>query len=121
MPLTYQGSSDTATQKKIQSFAGAKAGNGDQLVIGPPAAGQEMVIVSYSVINGTAVSTTWQLKAGGVPFASSIGAAVGAGVTVTLDKGRELRLGSGNNLILNLSGANSHVLSILYYIDDILS
>lgn len=105
-------------KQRVQSATGTKSSNGDNLVLAPPGVGFEYVIDFLSIENATAVTTTWQLKFGGVPVITHTTSQIGNGIEMNFTgSSHELRAGDNNNIILNLSAANAHTFTVLYHID----
>ena len=101
------------------SVDGVVATSGDNAAtIAAPAAGSRIVITDLRVQNTTADETTILFKSGTTTINSLITNAVGGGIDKDYDYGNELRLGTAEAFIINLSGATSHRVSVRYYVEN---
>ena len=101
------------------SVSGVVATSGDNAAtIAAPAAGNRIVITDLRVQNTTADETTVLFKSGTTTISHLITNAVGSGIDKDYDYGNELRLGTAEAFIINLSGATSHRVSVRYYVEN---
>jgi hypothetical protein len=109
-----------APRYRMNFYSAAPAASGDQDLLAAPPAGSEYVLAFIGVQNASSTATTWQLKAGASIFMRMLDQNQGDGVALVFPPGQEIRLGSGNKLVLNLSGANAHNVSIGYWTESAL-
>ena len=98
----------------ITTTAAAHATSGDNTVIAAPGASNRIVVKSILVQNESAVATTTLLKSGANTRRRALLQNQGDGVAWSFDRGDEWRLGENEALVLNLSGANSHGVTVDY-------
>jgi len=98
----------------ITTTAATHANSGDNTVIAAPAAGNRLVIKAIVVQNESATATTILLKSGSNTKRRALLQNQGDGVAWVFGRGDEWRLGTAEALVLNLSGANSHGVTVDY-------
>lgn len=101
--------------KTISFYSGTAATSGDNTIIAAPGAGVQIVISQIMVQNESDVATTAIVKDGATGIWRSLHQYKGSGLTLTMQQGREWRLTANTALVLNLSGANSHGVSVAYW------
>lgn len=101
--------------KTITVVANTFASAGDNTIVGAPAAGNRLVVSSIVVQNESATATTILLKSGANTKRRALLQSQGDGVAWAFAPGREWRLGEAEALVLNLSGANSHGVTVDYW------
>lgn len=106
-------------QKTVLTAVGTAAASGDNTLIAAPAAGNQLCIVAFKIQNETAVSTTAILKTSSASLWRHLGVSQTNYTEVILPIGRDLKIGDAKALILNLSGANSHGYSVIYYVEPV--
>jgi len=104
--------------KKLH-ISGSFNTNGNQTLVGAPPAGYEIVVAHWSIQNSTGTSTIAKLLAGSFPFFVQVFPTTGFQSSTVYPQGLEERCGSGNALILNLSGANAHYVTLGYWIEPV--
>lgn len=90
------------------------ASSGDNSVIAAPGSGQRLVIADLILQNESTVTTTSLVKAGAATHWRNR-AAENGGLALSFGMDEEWRLGDNEALVINLSGANSHGVSVRYY------
>lgn len=86
--------------------------------IAAPAAGNRIVITDLRIQNTTADETTILFKSGTTTIGSLITTATGGGLDKEYQYGNELRLGTAEAFVINLSAANSHRVTVRYYVEN---
>lgn len=99
----------------ISTVVGTAAASGDNTLIAAPAADKRLVVTGFVVQNESAVSTTIILKSGSTAVRRALLKNQGDGLGLAFEAGREWKLGAGEALVLNLSGANSHGYTVDYW------
>ena len=95
------------------------ATSGDNTVITAPASGVRIVISGLRIQNNTTTTTTILIKDGasGSTLARLRATTDGSGVSENYSLGDEIRLTTATALVINLSGANTHGVSIRYWLE----
>lgn len=107
---------DINTPNVATPKAGTVASSGDNTLITAPGAGFRIVLLSWSWWNETATDTTAILKSTSInPIDRYVQTAKGNGKILTLPTNYVVKLAENEALVLNLSDANSHGYSLLYY------
>ena len=106
----------TYTQPLLQ-LSGTVSASGDTTLIAAPASGRQIVISSIQIQNESTTATTYLLKFGSTTVYRTLLVSQGDGVTKDMEPAWEV--GSGNALVLNLSGANSSNYNVSYWIDSV--
>ena len=116
--LPYRaGSADSSTFILNLSIQISSA-NDNQIIAAPPA-GQEIVITSIRIQKSAGASgstTSLQLKRGGILFERLVTTTEGSGVDRVFPQGQWLHLGNAANFEINLSNAESHDVSVAYFL-----
>lgn len=109
----------TEATKTVLYVSGTYAANGNNEIIAAPAAGTGIRLISYRVENETAVSTTALLTAGngGAQIDGRILSGLNYWYGDNFSTGRELPIANATALVLNLSGANSHRVHAVYFVE----
>ena len=95
------------------------ATSGDNTVISAPAAGVRIVITGLRIQNNTSTTTTLLLKDGAATTVSRLRAVSdGSGLSENYGLGDEIRLTAATAFVINLSGANSHGVSVRYWLEN---
>jgi len=102
-------------EKTITTQATTEADSGDNTLVAGPGSGQRIVVSSIVVQNESATATTILLKSGANTKRRALLQNQGDGVAWSFPPGREWKLGDNEALIVNLSGANSHGVTVDYY------
>lgn len=110
------------SKKNIQYVTGTIATAGDNTIIDIGAAtgysaGDRIYVTSLILQNETSTATTAVVKDGATAIARALGQNQGDGLALTFSRGNEWALTPDNNLIVNLSGANSFGYSVSYYLE----
>ena len=96
--------------------AGTVASTGDNILIVAPGAGFRIVLVSWSWWNESSTDTTAILKSTSInPIDRYVQTAKGLGKLSPIPANYVVKLAENEALVLNLSDANSHGYSLLYY------
>lgn len=90
------------------------ATSGDNTIIAAPGSGQRLVVSDLIVQNESAVTTVSLVKAGATTHWRNR-AAENGGLALSFGMDEEWRLGDNEALVINLSGANTHGVSVRYY------
>jgi hypothetical protein len=90
------------------------ASAGDNTVIAAPSAGNRIVIYSLQIQLEAATATTVLKKSGSTTIGRLYCAAAGDGAIWVYPAGRELRLGTAEAFVINLSGANAIGYTVRY-------
>ncbi len=94
--------------------------SGDNTVIAAPAAGTRIVITGIRIQNNTTTATVSLIKDGASTILARVRAATdGSGLSENYSFGDELRLTAATAFIINLSGANTHGVSVRYWLETI--
>ena len=102
--------------KKLH-IAAAYAASGNQVIIPAPSKDLEIVITSFYLQNASAIATTAKLITNSFTFFQRLFQTQGSDILIVNNPGMEDRLGAGQSLTLNLSGANSFNVDICYWLD----
>jgi hypothetical protein len=108
---------DVQGGRLVQSYtvgASAITTSGDNTVVAAPGAGNRLVMKEIVIQNESTTATTILVKSGSTTlFRAQL--AGGQAWTFSAQQGEELRLGTNEAFIVNLSGANSHGVSRRYF------
>jgi hypothetical protein len=94
---------------------GTTAALGVTTLVAAPGAGVRIVVSAFMIQNESAVATTVQMRAGGASAFRALLQTQGAALSGSFLVGREWKLPANTALNLNLSAANSHGYSVVYY------
>jgi hypothetical protein len=100
-------------------ITGTTAAAGVTTLIAAPGAGQRVVVGAFMVQNESAVATTIQVRAGGSSAFRALLQTQGAALSGAFQADREWKLPANTALNLNLSAANLHGYSIVYYTEGV--
>jgi len=103
------------SEKTILRITGTAAGNGDNLIIAAPAAGNRIVVACFQIQLEADTETTMILKDGATNKFRFMAVGRGGGLSLDFPAGREWKLTEASALNLNLSGANSTGYNVSYY------
>jgi len=104
------------TYKSIYSVqADVYAASGDNTVVAAPGANKRTVVKTILVQNESETATTILLKSGANTKRRALLQNQGDGVAWSFGRGDEWCLGTNEALILNLSSANSHGVTVDYW------
>lgn len=98
----------------VTPFTATFAASGDNTVIAAPGAGYRLVVKIIAVQNESDTATTILLKSGANTQRRALLQNQGDGIAWAFETGYEWRLGENEALVLNLSGANSHGVTVDY-------
>lgn len=98
--------------KTLTTVCTTAASNGDNTIIAAPAAGNRIVVAQYSIQLEAATATTVIVKSGSTALRRALLQQYDS-FGAQFEPGRELRLGTAEALVFNLSGANS----VGYHVD----
>lgn len=93
-----------------------EADSGDNTVIAAPGTGLRLVIVDLVIQNESATATTVLVKSGSTTKWRSLLDQYRA-FSLSAQQPYEFRLGTNEALVVNLSGANSHGVSVRYFVE----
>ncbi len=113
--ITIDGSV-TATQSTVSmtTVTNTTSTSGDNTIIAAPGASTRIVIYSLQIQLEGATATTILKKSGSTTIGRLYCAAAGDGAIFVYPAGRELRLGTNEAFVLNLSGANAIGYTVRY-------
>ena len=100
--------------KTLAYVSGTAASSGDNTLISAPGSGS-IYISTIFVQNTTTTATTCLLKDGTTEIFRMLAQNQGDGVRLQFPAGREMKLSATTALKLNLSGANTHNYSVVYF------
>lgn len=105
------------TLDKVQFVTGTVAASGDNTLIAAQGAKRQIVIVGMTLQNNSGVDTLLIVKFGSTARYTLAAVAKGDGVALPIPGESSWELGDNTALVLNLSGANSTIYNIQYFID----
>jgi hypothetical protein len=113
--ITVDGSvTANPTVVAMTTVTNTTASAGDNTVIAAPSAGNRIVIYSLQIQLEAATATTVLKKSGSTNIGRLYLAAAGDGAIWVYPAGRELRLGTAEAFVINLSGANAIGYTVRY-------
>lgn len=113
--LTVDGSLTVAqTTVAMTTVTSTTSTSGDNTIIAAPGSGNRLVIYSLQIQLEAATATTILKKSGSTTIGRLYCAAAGDGAVWVYPAGRELRLGTNEAFVLNLSGANAIGYTVRY-------
>jgi hypothetical protein len=98
---------------------GTTAAAGLTALVGAPGANVRIVVSSFMIQNESTTATTVIMQEGGVPIMRALLQTQGAALSGAFLVGREWKLPANTALNLNLSAANSHGYSVVYYTEPV--
>ena len=98
---------------------GTTAALGVTTLVAAPGAGVRIVVSAFMVQNESAVATTIQVQAGGSSAFRALLQTQGAALSGAFQADREWKLPANTAFNLNLSAANLHGYSIVYYTEGV--
>ena len=107
--------SGLADDANLIYITGTTAAAGVTTLIAAPGAGLRIVVSAFMVQNESAVATTVLMRQGGATAFRALLQTQGAALSGSFLAGREWKLPANAALNLNLSAANSHGYSVVYY------
>ena len=109
-----------APNNRIKYVSSTIGASGDTQLVAAPGSGRQIVISYFSLQNATGVATTAILKAGATAIFTYLGQNQQNAIWLQQSSEREIEIGDNVALNLNLSGANSNIINVGYYIDNLL-
>jgi len=97
--------------------ATTEADSGDNTLVAAPGAGKRLVVTDILVQNESSTATTVILKDGSTSRWRSLLQNQGDALVLSFSPERYWKLAANSALVLNLSGANSHGVSLYYFIE----